>query len=152
MKTAILLSIVALLSGCMYRVDVTPKHSGVIGQWRLKTDTYIIQYDDDWFAYYAVACDPSSSGRLPDWDITYSENRFGSRGNGVEIVGGLRKGSIVTITSVIEDHHATMGISHEPFAEVKDMNGKPRRTNFLWFYRRFSQSQILNPEWAEKIQ
>jgi hypothetical protein len=152
MKTAILLAVVTLLSGCMYRVDVTKKHPSVLGEWRLRANTYIIQYDDDWFAYHAIACDPSSANSLPDWDITYSESRFGNRGNGVEIVGGLRKGSIVTIESVIEDHHATIGVSYEPFAEIKDMNGKSRRTNFSWFYRGFSQSQILNPEWAEKIQ
>lgn len=152
MKNVILLSVVTLLSGCMYRMDVTKKHANVIGEWRLKADTYIIQYDDDWFAYHAIACDPSCANSLPDWNITYSESRFGDRGNGVEIVGGLRKGSIVTIESVIEDHHATMGISHEPFAKIKAMNGKSRKINFSQFYKEFSQTQILNPEWAEKIQ
>ena len=151
MRIPLLSLVIMLFAGCMYRVDVTSKHSDVIGEWRLKTDAYLTQYDDDYFMCHLIACTSENALSLPNRDTAYSESRFGSKGDGMKIVGGLRKGSVIKIEQIIEDHHATMGISYEPFAKISDMNGRNRKTNLFWYYRNFASSKILNPEWAEKL-
>ncbi len=146
---SLLLSICAL-TGCMYRLDVTQNQEGLIGEWRLKTDAYIIRYADSG-SRDLIACVDSNSMHLPDWNTNYTEDRFGSAGNGVEIVRGLPRGSIISVSEVIEDHHATMGVSYHPYALLRDMEGKPRKVDLFWYYHRSRQQQELNPDWAVKI-
>jgi hypothetical protein len=148
---AIVLSLI--LGGCMYRIDVTAKHDSTIGEWRLKTDAYIIRYDDDISArYVAYACVPSNSIYFPDREYRFSEARVGVTKNGTKIIGAIRAGTVVSIDRVIEDHHATMGISYHPYATTNDGHGKVRKVDFTSYCAASTDQKALNPEWIERIQ
>jgi len=150
MKFLLAVVISVILSGCMYRVDVTAKHTATVGEWRLKTDAYIVRYDDDLFARYVFACVPANSIYFPDRDYTFSEGRLGTSKNGTEIIRAIRAGTIVRIDRVIEDHHATMGISYHPYAITNDGHGKVRKVDFTSYCDDSVDRKTLNPEWIER--
>lgn len=152
MKTLFAVAVSLILSGCMYRVDVTAEHAATVGEWRLKTDAYIVRYDDDLFTRYAFACVPANSIHFPDREYKFSEARLGTGKNGPEIVGAIRAGTVIRIDRVIEDHHATMGISYHPYATTNDGRGKVRKVDFTSYCYDAADRKTLNPEWIEKIE
>lgn len=145
---AILVMCCAML-GCASSVKTDPVHGKLLGSWELKVDAYVIRFDDELRRLVIVPCAPENSIYLPNRNWKYDESAIGREGDGTVIVGGIRRGQILTVVDVLKDSHPTMGVSYHPIATVG--GGSPlagRKLDAELLYSKFYSDGILNPAWA----
>lgn len=147
--------LVGVICGCASDVSNTKPHSNLIGTtWKLKVDAYIIEYDDDRNNHRILPCSPSQySGNFPDAKFEFKEANVGLHYNGTSIVGGLHKGTVLTIIRVTKDVHPEIGARFYPIATVERIDGEVGggELNARLLYRGYHDKGILNPEYVDLI-
>jgi len=144
----------AVCAGCTSDVSTKFPHSELVGTvWKLKTDAYVVENNDEKGVYRVIPCVSDNYVYFPEWNWRYNEKNIGKKGDKEQIVAGLRKGDEFKIIRVVKDPNPEIGTRCYPFAiplvENKGIGRKEINAQLL--YRDFYDKGILNPEYAEKV-
>jgi hypothetical protein len=159
MKYLTILILLSLLSGCAsgWNTDVSnepPYNQLVKTQWKMKTDAYIVEYQDQRRVYIISPCkSPFWVAFPPDWKREYNENNIGNSVNGEKVVGGLRTGEILEIVSVVKNSHIEMGKSYHPMMIPNQTNAwtKSKVLDGAAFYRYSDDKSMLDTNYVVRI-
>jgi len=139
------------LSGCVVDVSKESPHSKLLGvDWKLKTDVYVIKYDDG-PEYVIYPCTSFFAGVLPDGETTYNEKNIGRYYYGKTIVAGYRKGTVFNICRVLKTTEFEVGTTYAPTMLPVDAKPKQKELDGSSLYFKFKDKGILNPEYAEPV-
>ncbi len=170
-KYLVLLILISSLSSCNtilrsagIKADVSNKspHNKLVDTvWRLKNDAYIIEYYGDKRNYLVV--NRSATAFLSSkWEKSYNENYIGETYGGRKLIGGLKKGELITIIKVKKElGDFFVAESYLPIAipvKTNRWTGN-QELNLDLYYSNFSKGGwdlfykqgILNPEYAERV-
>ncbi|MEI6891496.1 MAG: hypothetical protein V5783_04905 [Pontiella sp.] len=164
MRTVMILILACVVSGCVTDVSQKSPHDKLVGTvWRLKTDAYVVRFNDQRNQRYVIPNTENFSAYLRDYSINgepFDEGNIGRKIVGEELVGGLRLGETFKVVRVLKSSSIDMGTSYWPmmipckdnkWTGDDDLNGnklyRGRDKNGNLFY----EQGILNPEYAEIV-
>jgi hypothetical protein len=152
---------VSLVSGCAsgWNSDVsdTPPHNRLINTtWTLKTNAYVVAYEDNRKDLIIIPNVRSLSTYLNYTIIgkPYDESNVGKRFGGAKVLGGFRAGEQLQIVSVIKNSHFEMGTTYHPMmvpAQSSRWTGD-KELDGEFLYEDFEEQGTLNPDYAVKVE
>jgi len=164
MKIFVTLVLLCMLSGCVTDVSHEPPHNKLIGTvWRLKTDAYVIRFNDQRNQLYIIPNTKEFGGYLRDYSIEgkpYDEKNIGRKIVGEKIVGGLRVGELLEVVRILKTSSMDMGTSYWPmmvplkenkWTASRELNGEDLYYGRDGDGQLFYEQGVLNPEYAEVI-
>lgn len=160
MKSLVLLVVLGMFVGCSKHgrdgdASSIPPHSGLVdSEWVLTKDAFLIRVSDNPNVVLIIPATKPFGAFTPDGDCSYSEEKIGKAGNGVEVAGGLRAGEVLKVVRVVKNTHIEMGTTYHPIMVPVQNNRWTGDTELdgVFLYDDFEEQGVLNPDYVEKVE
>ena len=160
----LLLSLTSCFNITTNASDIYP-HDELVGSvWELKTDAYIVDYNETIRKkYFLTPCIEDSFIDLESKYYPYNEELIDPHtfytSSKTGVIGGLRKGELVKIVKVLKHNNFENGTFYYPIAiPLKDNKWTKGSKLYLGYYYdnlyssdKFYPQGVLNPEYAKRI-